>query len=349
MQSLYDKNGYVSIPVLLGYGQTFTYCWAGRGTGKTYGALKYCIENNLTFMLVRSRDAQIKALQIPEMSPFHPLNLDNNWSIQPFPLKEGILGFYNSVVDEKTGKLKPTGKLLGFAVALSTIGKLRGFSGEGTDIIIYDEFIPVKGEMPLKDAGFLFASLYETVARNREIKDGTKVKALLLSNSENLACDIFMYYKLMGKASDMAINNQSVAILKNRETAMFNLWDSPISEKKKNTALYKMLGEDSSYSKMSLGNEFYSADYSGISSQNLNEYRPVLALETICVYEHKMHSNIYISTHKSGNPETYEMTKRGLQVLKYNNPWLLDYYMSGNILYENVTVKSIFEKMIFNA
>ena len=45
--SLYENSGYLSIPAVLGYGQKFNYIWGGRGTGKTYGGLKYCIENNL--------------------------------------------------------------------------------------------------------------------------------------------------------------------------------------------------------------------------------------------------------------------------------------------------------------
>lgn len=52
MLSLYENSGYLSIPAVLGYGQKFNYVWGGRGTGKTYGGLKYCIEHNKIFVYI---------------------------------------------------------------------------------------------------------------------------------------------------------------------------------------------------------------------------------------------------------------------------------------------------------
>ena len=59
---LYLDNGYLNIPYVLGYKMPFTFVIGGRGTGKTYGALKYAIENKLNIALIRRTQTQIDML-----------------------------------------------------------------------------------------------------------------------------------------------------------------------------------------------------------------------------------------------------------------------------------------------
>ena len=53
--SIYLKNGYVDIERILNYRIPFNFIIGGRGTGKTYGALKYAYENDIRFMLMRRK------------------------------------------------------------------------------------------------------------------------------------------------------------------------------------------------------------------------------------------------------------------------------------------------------
>ena len=50
---LYDKNGYVNIPEILKHEAVFIFIYGGRGTGKTYGALKEMKEGNHKFIYMR--------------------------------------------------------------------------------------------------------------------------------------------------------------------------------------------------------------------------------------------------------------------------------------------------------
>lgn len=342
MLSLYENSGYLSIPAILGYGQKFNYVWGGRGTGKTYGGLEYCIEHKKIFVYMRSLQAQIDTIKIPELSPFKKLNKDKGWSIYPKTIGKNVAGFYNTYTDDK-GKLVYTGPILGYAIALNTFANLRGFDASDVEIGIYDEFIPEKRERKVENAGYAFKNAYETMNRNRELDGETPIQFLLFSNSENLSCNMFIENNLMEKVSAMDIKKQSVSIMQERGIGLFNLFDSPISERKKETALYKMSGADSNFNRMALGNEFYSADYTGIKPTNIKELVPLCRMDSITIYERKNKNTIYVTRHHSGNPPTYTQSDKDIKAFRRDYVYLWDMYLSNRITFEDITSKSLFE------
>lgn len=342
MKSLYLDSGYLSIPAVLGYGQKFNYIWGGRGTGKTYGGLKYCIENKKIFVYMRSLQTQIDAIKMPELSPFKKLNKDMGWSIYPKCVGKNIAVYYNAKINKK-GKLNYTGEILGYAIALNTFANLRGFDASDVEIGIYDEFIPEKRERKVENAGYAFKNAYETMNRNRELEGQEPIQFMMFSNSENLSCNMFIENNLMEKVSNMDINKQSLSIMHDRGIALFNLNDSPISEKKKETALYKMSGADSAFNRMALGNEFYSADYSGIKSMNIKELFPLCKMDAITIYQHKRKNMIYVTRHHSGTPPEYSSTEKDVRAFRRDFPYLWDMYLSNMVQFEDITSKSLFE------
>lgn len=342
MLSLYENSGYLSIPAVLGYGQKFNYVWGGRGTGKTYGGLEYCIEHKKIFVYMRSLQAQIDTIKIPELSPFKKLNNDKGWSIYPKTIGKNVAGFYNTYTDDN-GKLVYTGPILGYAIALNTFANLRGFDASDVEIGIYDEFIPEKRERKVENAGYAFKNAYETMNRNRELDGEKPIQFLLFSNSENLSCNMFIENNLMEKVSAMDIRKQSVSIMQERGIGLFNLFDSPISERKKETALYKMSGADSNFNRMALGNEFYSADYTGIKPTNIKELIPLCRMDSITIYERKNKNTIYVTRHHSGNPPTYTQSDKDIKAFRRDYVYLWDMYLSNKITFEDITSKSLFE------
>lgn len=342
MKSLYENSGYLSIPAVLGYGQKFNYVWGGRGTGKTYGGLKYCIENKKIFVYIRSLQAQIDTIKIPELSPFKKLNADNGWSIEPKTIGKNVAAFYNTHTDEKGRTIYET-PLLGYAIALNTFANLRGFDASDVEIGIYDEFIPEKRERKVENAGYSFKNAYETMNRNRELDGQKPIQFLLFSNSENLSCNMFIENNLMEKVSSMSLKNQSVSILTDRGIGLFNLWDSPISKAKASTALYQMSGSGSNFNRMSLGNEFYSADYSNIRSLNLSELIPLCRIDSITIYTRKSSRRYYVTRHHSGNPPAYTGTDKDIKAFRRDFIYLYDRYLSNLVDFEDITSKSLFE------
>lgn len=338
MKSFYNERGFLNIRAIFNYGIVFNYIWGGRGTGKTYGILKFCVENNLKFIYMRSLDTQMKMSKRVEMTIYKRINKDMGWNIIPVSLgMSSVFAMYKA--DDES---KPE-ELVGYCTSLSTCANIRGLDFSDVDVIFYDEFIPKITEKKVPMAGFTFNEFYETVNRNRELLGDTPVICFLATNSNMLECDMFMYKRLMAKVSDMSLNNKSLSIMKDRNIALFNLWDSPISEEKKNTALYQSESEDSDFYSMALNNDFYNADYSGIKSRNLNEYRPLCSVGEISIYEHKNRERFYITNHHSGSPDSYALTSRDIRAFRRNYIWIYEYYLDNLIEFEDITVKALFE------
>lgn len=341
---LFLDSGYVNIEWILSLGYPFNFIWGARGTGKTYGALKYVLENDTRFMLTRTRQKQADMIKRKEFSPFKPLNEDLHTLIITEALGKDYASFYHGVYDEND-KLKPYGEPIGVVSALSTIGDLRGFSAEDITLWIYDEFIQEKGEMPLKNQGFLFANGYETINRNRELKGKKPLQVLCMSNSENPMSEIFIFYGLLLKVAEMNRTGQETCFYPERGIALFNLRNSPISQKKAETALYKAVDRTSDFYRMAIENDFYSLSYEDVKSQNIQEYRIICTVGEISVYEHKSRDEIYISPTKSGTPlDTFTTDERSLKAFIRKYIWLWDYYLEYRITFENPECKLLLEK-----
>ena len=338
MRSFYDEHGFLNVRALFNYNVVFNYIWGGRGTGKTYGILKYCIDNNLKFIYMRSLDSQMKLSRRIEMTIFKRINRDTGWNIIPSSLgSDSIFGMY------KADKENNIQELVGYCVSLSTCANVRGIDFSDVDLIFYDEFIPKVTEKKVAMAGFAFNEFYETVNRNRELLGEHPVKCFLATNSNRLECDMFMYKKIMGKVSEMTRECKSISVLADRNIALFNLCDSPISEEKKNTALYQSEDKNSDFYAMAINNDFYNADYSGIKSRPLKEFVPLCAVGEIVIYEHKSKQLFYVTSHSSGTPDTYAVTSRDIRAFRRNYVWLYELYLDSCVEFENITVKALFE------
>ena len=299
--TLYDTNGYLNIEGIVKKGYPFNFIWGGRGTGKTYGGLKYVVEHNKTFMYSRTKQTQLNKIRNPELSPFKALNQELDWNIQPFPINE-VAGFYHTEYDEKHDRYIPTGLPVGYGSAISTFSNLRGFSAEDVSIWIWDEFIPQKGERMPKGVSEAFLHGYETMNRNRELKGLPPIQVLCFSNADNANCELFAYLGLIRKVAEMNKKHQETAFLKDRGIALYNLCNSPISKAKEQTALYKMIGMNSSFTRMSPGNEFQDVDYTDVKFQNLDEYNPLVYIGELAIYEHKSKDLLYVTKVKKGQP-----------------------------------------------
>ena len=279
---LYDDNGYLNVPALLKTGVPFIFCWGGRATGKTYGALKEAVNSGVKFGLMRRTQAQLDLISKPEFSPFKPLNKDMGWNIRIVPLSKYNGGIYNT--NEADTKQTPEGPPIGYTFALSTIANTRGFDGSEIELLIYDEFIPEPHARPIKEEHEAFLNAYETINRNRELQGRKPLQVLCLANANTLANPLFLGLGLVAKAERMYRTGQEYSIDSKRGFALVNLCRSAISELKRETALYRFTG-DNSFSKMALSNDFSGEEERGrIGAKPLVEYRPVVQIGELCIY-----------------------------------------------------------------
>lgn len=339
---LYDKNGYVNIPEVIAHEAIFIFIYGGRGTGKTYGSLKYFVEGKQKFIYMRRLAAQVDIVKKDDMQPFKTLNRDLGWSIKPFPVNKYVSAFYESDVNED-GRIIPVGESKGLLTSLSTFSNLRGVDGSDIKVICLDEFIPELNEKPIKGEADAIFNAYETINRNRELNGEDPIKMLFLANSNRIDNPIFMELNLITIADNMRKKGLEWYYYKKRRMLLIDLSKSKISEEKSETALYDLTRGTDFYN-MAIKNTFLNEERGRIETKPIKEYRPVCAIGEICIYKHKSNGEYYITGHKSGSPVTYGTGERDRERFRKDFIHIWRAYMKKKVVFEAYIYEVIFDK-----
>lgn len=339
---LYDSNGYVNIPEVLKHEATFIFIYGGRGTGKTYGALKEMIEGKHHFIYMRRLAAQTDIVKKESMQPYKTLNDDMGWSIQPFPINKYISAFYESDINED-GKVIPLGDQYGLLTSLSTFSNLRGVDGHDIDTIILDEFIPELNERPIKGEADALFNAYETINRNRELKGEYPVKLLCLANSNRIDNPLFMELKLVRKAEKIRQEGKEYLYDPKRKMLLIDLYKSQISEAKSDTALYQ-LTKGTEFYEMAIRNSFINEERGRIETRPIKEYRPVVSIGEITIYKHKSRREYYVTTFRSGSPDSYTTGEKDRERFRKKYLFLWQCYMRREVVFEEYMSEILFDK-----
>jgi hypothetical protein len=339
---LYDSNGYVNIPEVLKHEAIFIFIYGGRGTGKTYGALKEMIEGKHHFIYMRRLAAQTDIVKKESMQPYKTLNDDMGWSIQPFPINKYISAFYESDTNED-GKVIPVGDQHGLLTSLSTFSNLRGVDGSDIDTIILDEFIPELNERPIKGEADALFNAYETINRNRELKGQDPVKLLCLANSNRIDNPLFMELKLVRKAEKIRQEGKEYLYDSKRKMLLIDLYKSQISEAKSDTALYQ-LTKGTEFYEMAIRNSFINEERGRIETRPIKEYRPVVSIGEITIYKHKSRREYYVTTFRSGSPDSYTTGEKDRERFRKKYLFLWQCYMRREVVFEEYMSEILFDK-----
>jgi hypothetical protein len=339
--NIYQESGYINIRAIANLGLPFNFIVGGRATGKTFTGLETAVEDNIKFMYMRRTQSQCDIISNPEFTPFKAHNLQLGWNIGVKSISKYNSAFYQ--MEKIDDVLTPTGTPLGYTCALSTISNLRGFDASDIDWIIYDEFIPEKHERPIKNEGAAFCNAYETMCRNRELQGKKPIQMLGFANANDLANAIFMELGLVKKAEEMKRKKQQLYINKERGICLIILEDSPISERKKNTALYR-LRRGSDFEGMSLGNNFTGEEVGRINSRPIIEYKPIVVVGELCIYQHKSNRTFYASMHTTGTPPSFGTGDTELCRFIRQYSWIWDEYLENNIEFEDYLAEILLTK-----
>lgn len=344
----YTKDGYLDIETLLKKDDSsYIFIVGARGIGKTFGILKYMIDRHIKFIYMRRTQTQIEMIRSEELNPFRALQteLGDDYSFIVKTLNKNISGVYRAEKDEN-GIGRAAGECLGYMLALSTVANIRGFDASDCEYLIYDEFISEKHEKTIQSEGTAFLNAIETIGRNRELKGQKPLRVICLSNSTNLANPIFTELRIITKAEKMLQKKQDFIKLPERSLSIYIPHDSPISKKKAQTALYRLAGEESDFSQMSLKNDFNKEYFGQVKSMKLTEFKPVVAVGELCIYKHKSKLLWYISDHVSGNPEKYDSSEVELRRFANDYYYLKMAYLNRHIFFESYIQQVLFERYI---
>lgn len=334
--NIYLENGYLNMRKIRDTGIPFIFIVGARGVGKTYGALEMVTTDEIDFILMRRTQTQTDLINKPEFSPFKPIIKDYGYNIDVKQISKNNAGIYLNLDEEG-------GLPLGYTCALSTISSMRGFDASQAKILLWDEFIPEKHERPFKNEADAFFNAYETINRNRELSGKPPLQVIAMANSNNLANPIFMELGLVRTIQKMRKKGQQAYINRERGIAIFDLTKSPISEQKSETAIYR-LTRGSDFEKMSIGNEFSGDKIGRVKSKPLKEYKPIVEIGDLCIYEHKSKKTLYASTHRLGSPVHFGTgdAERARFIRAYR--WIWDEYMENNIEFEEYLCEILLTK-----
>lgn len=338
---LFLPNGYIDITHLIASRLPFIFVVGGRGTGKTYGALDWVRTQAMTggkFIYLRRTQKIVDKIvsssrgnQI-SLSPFKSLDRDRGYTTEVVRVADDVHAF----IDQETTTL------LGYCLALSTFASLRGFDASEVTTIVFDEFIPERHEKPIPDEADAFFNAVETVNRNRELQGQDPVQCLMLSNANRMGNPLFLELGLVSRATKMLSKGVDVYRDNNRGLMLVILQNSPISEKKKQTALYRLTA-GSSFSKMSVDNDFDEV-CSNLRHASLKELVPLVTVGEITIYRHKSDQWLYVSTHRTGSPETFGSSAADLKRFRLHYMWVWEAFMYRRVYFEEYLCELLLEK-----
>ena len=336
---LYESNGYANMPAIIESETPFVLCIGGRGTGKTYGALKHLLGKGEQFVYLRRTSAQMELVSKTDFSPIVKVGRDMGMD-----LVCDSLGKYASAV-YRSEDGKPTGQALAYNMALTTISSCRSFDASACTCICYDEAIPETHERAIRNENLSILNMYESIDRNRQLYGKPPVKLVCLCNANNMEAPILDALGCIRILDDMRKKKQNQRVIKDKGLSIYLLNDSPISAEKRQTALYRLSQGQADFNDMALDNAFSSDNYIDVVNKPLGEYLPVAAIGEICLYQHKHDYTWYVSNTRSGHPKEFQntMTERQRFKLYCIKSW--QDYFERRVLFENVAAK-VFYKAI---
>lgn len=337
MSKIYTADGWLNWEYLYKENRFIMTVTGPRGTGKTYGLFKYVVEHNLRFIYLRRLKSQLDACASgEENNPFKAVNTGTGKEIIP-DRKNGMVRFLDctGIEDKEDRKNAP---VVGYGCALSTVATIRGSDFSDVDVIIFDEYIAMKNERPIKDECNAFLNFVETVNRNRELLGHDPVKVYMLGNANKLMNPYFLQWHFMKTALKMIAGKQMVYRTPDNSRIMVLLLDSPISEKKVDTLLYKNAGDD--FITMAIDNAFQ-VDPTNIGSRKLTDCKHIVSFGNIGIYRLKSTGDVYVS--QTTNKTNY-IEENEINLLIFRSRYCLfkTIYIYGKMLFENFDCEMLF-------
>lgn len=338
---LYTKEGWINPELIVHNPSPFILAIGGRGIGKSYGVLKMLYEEKIPFIYLRRTQSQLDAVTVQSLNPYNQINHDCGYHIISQKDSKYTVGFYDGVIS-KDGKITSTGEPFSVGIALSTFASVRGLSAERFEMILFDEIIPERHEKKMKEEELAFANALESLNRNRELNGKSPLKVIMLSNSNTLNSKIISAIGCTDILETMARRGQSYKEVLNGDVTIIRYEDSPISKRKSNTALYRVV-QNEDFHTMAIENEFAAADYELVQQKPLAEYKMVVSIGNCTICKHKSRPEYYIISGSKAQIK-YSMLPVDRESFKRSYLYVYTAMIQKRISFQSASAKLEFER-----
>ncbi len=328
MTNLYLPEGWLNVPMIDDLDVPFVFVFGGRGIGKSYGVMdEINTRHRGKSFFMRRTQTEFDVISDNKLNMFSTYNEDHGTDIH-FERQKNIATILDGSEE------------IGFAAALSTFSNIRGFDRFSAEIMYYDEFIPERHKAKIRNESDAFLNVYESINRNRELLGRKPLKVRCFANSNDIKNPLFLGLNLVTMAEKMKRKEKEIMIDGNRGIALVDCCYSPISQKKAQTALYRMAGA-SEFFNMAIKNEFNSNLFPSVS-RRLVEYKPLVGVGEICVYQHKSNGKFYVSGTIQKSAPYFPASDTMLEMYRMRFGFLLDRYFDGLIEFESNITQLLF-------
>jgi len=218
----------------LSYNALFNFIVGNRGSGKTHGCKKWCIDgflkNGSQFVWSRRYDSEFDDFKTHQGKDAFFSDIREEYPETKFEYKG-----YNFYINDEIG---------GYAIPLSVSAKKKSSSYPNVDKLVLDEFIITKGRSNyLRKEVEIFLDLFETIFRLRD-----NGKAFFLANAITFTNPYFLYFDINKPLNKKGIRREGEMLIQLVNNAEF-------IEAKKNTRFGKVVA-GTEYGNYSIENQF---------------------------------------------------------------------------------------------
>ena len=336
LENLYTEDGWLNVDAFDETGGWLNVIVGGRQIGKTYGVLKLMLLRNRRFIFSRRTAAELDSLFSDD-------------SITPFVPYMADLGISVKVV--KCGEIysiRREDEEIGVGIALSAIGKFRGFNGSLYTDWVFDEFIPEQRSQHSAKDGFKFLHAHVTISGNRELGVTNPLKTWLMANTNNIQNPILEALGLTGDFETMVREGiegwrldtgVNIALPKSRD----------IMVKRKQTVLFRHLeakGASKEFLGMAFGGEFsYDKEiFKVVKDRSLRGFKPLLKLGAVYIWGNT--TKLFVTFKQGSVKKELPKDEHGKYEFQINYPAIRVLHKEGKIGFSCVEALTEFEYFI---
>ena len=335
--NIYDDNGYLNISEIAAAGAWLNVLISARQRfGKTYGTLKYMLDNDIQHILLRRSSKELEAITASEL-------LNPYKAFEPaYHVGLFTAGGMANICDYTIENNKPIqGKQRGLLMSLPQVAHVRGFNGAAFSDIVFDEFIPEKGAYQRKSDGEALLNAYVTINGNREHQGRPPVRLWLLANANDINSPILEALNLSDTVIELQRKRREY-IVKDGVCVVIPQGNSKADERSE-TALNRQIRKDSEFYEMAVDNLFSYDKSPLIISLPIKHMKPLFSYDAT-LYAWENDKGIYICRAQHDR-NAYTNSRWDSAQLAANYLWLKRYYYEGLVLFSDLRLLAMFRNI----